>query len=181
MSPVRRLDPVESFIVGTIGQPGEREFFLQAKFRGAIHSFAVDKLQVTALADRMALLIGELKSASYRFENVPVVQLEVPLIPEFQVGVIGIVWLAEKEEILLDIQELVEGENELIAEPDEDNFDNSEGQPQLFKLFLDPSVANNFVQLARKVVAAGRAPCPFCGLPINKGGHLCPRANGYRR
>jgi hypothetical protein len=31
------------------------------------------------------------------------------------------------------------------------------------------------------VVNAGRAPCPFCGSPIDPAGHLCPRANGFRR
>ena len=173
MSRARKLDPVSSFIVGTIGNPGEREFYLQAKFHGGIHSFAVDKGQVAALADRMATLIGELKSADYRFENVIAVPLEVPLIPEFQVGVIGIIWLGESEQVALDIQELTEGDNDLVSD-DEDG-------PALFRLLMSPDIANNFVTQARKVVAAGRAPCPFCGLPINKDGHLCPRANGYRR
>lgn len=173
MSRARKLDPVSSFIVGTIGNPGEREFYLQAKFHGGIHSFAVDKGQVAALADRMAMLIGELKSADYRFENVIAVPLEVPLIPEFQVGVIGIIWLGESEQVALDIQELTEGDNDLV--PDD------EVGPALFRLLMSPDIANNFVTQARKVVAAGRAPCPFCGLPINKDGHLCPRANGYRR
>mgnify|MGYP003337363277 CR=1 FL=1 len=109
MSRARKLDPVESFIVGTIGAPGEREFYLQAKFRGGIHSFAIEKMQVSALADRMALLIGELKAADYRFENVITTSLEVPLIPEFQVGVIGIIWLGETEQVLLDLQEIAEG------------------------------------------------------------------------
>ena len=31
------------------------------------------------------------------------------------------------------------------------------------------------------VVSAGRPPCPFCGGPLDPGGHVCPRANGYRR
>ena len=173
MSRARKLDPVESFIVGTIGQPGEREFYLQAKFQGAIHSFAIDKSQVSALADRMAMLIGELKAADYRFENVIAVNLEVPLIPEFQIGAIGIVWLGESEQVALDIQEILEGDNDLIPE-DEDG-------PGLFRLMMSPDIANTFVKLARKVVSAGRLPCPFCGLPLNKDGHLCPRANGYRR
>lgn len=174
MSRIRNLYPVESFIVGTIGQPGEREFYLQAKFHGGIHSFAIEKSQVTALADRLALLIGELKAADYRFENILNVNLEVPLIPEFQIGVIGIVWLPDSEQVLLDLQELTENElSELV--PDE-----LDG-PLLFKLYLSADIANNFVSLARRVVAAGRLPCPFCGLPINKEGHLCPRANGYRR
>lgn len=174
MSRIRSLDPVESFIVGTIGQPGEREFYLQAKFHGAIHSFAIEKSQVSALADRIAILIGELKAADYRFENVISVNLEVPLIPEFQIGVIGIVWLPDSEQVLLDLQELTESEiSELIPEEQEG--------PLLFKLYLSADIANNFISLSRKVVAAGRLPCPFCGLPINKEGHLCPRANGYRR
>lgn len=176
MSRVRRLDPVESFIVGTIGQPGEREFYLQAKYHGAIHSFAIEKGQVSALADRIALLIGELKAADYRFENIIAVNLEVPLIPEFQIGVIGIVWLPDTEQVLLDLQELTEGDNELLADTD----DLEEG-PLVFKIYLNPDIANNFVLMARRIVAAGRMPCPFCGLPINREGHLCPRANGYRR
>lgn len=173
MSRMRKLDPLESFIVGTIGQPGEREFYLQAKFHGGIHSFAIDKGQVSALADRMAMLIGELKAADYRFENVIAVPLEVPLIPEFQIGVIGIVWLGESEQVSLDIQEITEGDNDLVPE--------DEAGPALFRLMMSPDIANAFVNQARKVVSAGRAPCPFCGLPINREGHLCPRANGYRR
>lgn len=174
MSRMRKLDPVESFIVGTIGQPGEREFYLQAKYHGGIHSFAVDKGQVAALADRIALLIGELKAADYRFENVIAVPLEIPLIPEFQIGVIGIVWLGETEQVSLDIQEITEGDNDLVSEDEADG-------PALFRLLMTPDIANAFVSQARKIVAAGRAPCPFCGLPINRDGHLCPRANGYRR
>ncbi|MFM1750155.1 MAG: hypothetical protein RL658_296 [Actinomycetota bacterium] len=173
MSRIRRLDPVESFIVGTIGRPGEREFYLQAKFQGAIHSFAIDKSQVIALADRIAMLIGELKAADYRFENVVAVNLEVPLIPEFQIGVIGIVWLGESEQVSLDIQEITEGDNDL-------NLEGEEG-PAVFRIMMSPDIANAFISQSRRVVAAGRAPCPFCGLPINKDGHLCPRANGYRR
>ena len=173
MSRARRLDPVESLIVGTIGAPGEREFYLQAKFHGGIHSFEIDKSQVIALADRLALLLGELKAADYRFENVIAVPLEVPLIPEFQIGVIGLVWIPDTEQIALDLQEINEVDFDLIPE--------EESGPALFKLYISPDIANNFVTLARKVVAAGRMPCPFCGLPINKDGHLCPRANGYRR
>ena len=35
--------------------------------------------------------------------------------------------------------------------------------------------------LAGREVAAGRPPCPFCGDPLDPSGHVCPRANGYRR
>lgn len=174
MTRARILDPIESLVVGTIGQPGEREFYLQAKYHNGIHSFAIDKLQVSALSDRIALLIGELKAADYRFENIIVSNFEVPLIPEFQIGVIGIVWMGNTEQVSLDLQEIVAGDNDLIP------IEEDEG-PSIFRLLMSPDIANAFISQARKVVAAGRAPCPFCGLPINKEGHLCPRANGYRR
>ena len=38
-----------------------------------------------------------------------------------------------------------------------------------------------FAQRSKALVNAGRLPCPFCGIPIDPRGHLCPRANGYRR
>ena len=120
------------------------------------------------------MLIGELKAADYRFENVVAVNLEVPLIPEFQIGVIGIIWLVDTEQVSLELQEIEEGENDLVP------FEENEG-PNRFRLKMSPDIANAFVAQARKIVSAGRMPCPFCGLPINKDGHLCPRANGYRR
>ena len=42
-------------------------------------------------------------------------------------------------------------------------------------------MARSFAARAESVVAAGRASCPFCGGPIDADGHLCPRANGFRR
>ncbi|MFA5919625.1 MAG: DUF3090 family protein [Candidatus Nanopelagicaceae bacterium] len=38
-----------------------------------------------------------------------------------------------------------------------------------------------FIERATRVINAGRPPCPFCGLPLDPRGHVCPRANGYRR
>jgi hypothetical protein len=31
-----------------------------------------------------------------------------------------------------------------------------------------------------QIVSAGRPPCPLCGLPLDAGGHVCPRQNGHR-
>ncbi len=31
-----------------------------------------------------------------------------------------------------------------------------------------------------QIVAAGRPPCPLCGLPLDPEGHVCPRQNGHR-
>jgi uncharacterized repeat protein (TIGR03847 family) len=46
---------------------------------------------------------------------------------------------------------------------------------------LSPPQARSFVRRARALVSAGRPPCPFCGGPLDPTGHVCPRANGYKR
>ena len=46
---------------------------------------------------------------------------------------------------------------------------------------IPAGLARAFSKRAQSVVSAGRQPCPFCGGPVDPGGHLCPRANGFRR
>ena len=46
---------------------------------------------------------------------------------------------------------------------------------------ITASYARDFVARAQALVAAGRPPCPFCLQPLDPSGHICPRANGYRR
>jgi uncharacterized repeat protein (TIGR03847 family) len=43
---------------------------------------------------------------------------------------------------------------------------------------LDADAARAFVERAVRVLAAGRPTCPWCGLPLDPQGHLCPRRNG---
>jgi len=51
----------------------------------------------------------------------------------------------------------------------------------IVRIYISVGVADAFAKRAITVVNAGRTPCPFCGGPIDPRGHLCPRANGYRR
>ena len=60
--PRRRFifDPPERFVTGTLGEPGQRTFFLQARDGGRVVSVALEKVQVAVLADRLGQLLGEL-------------------------------------------------------------------------------------------------------------------------
>ncbi|MEI7777891.1 MAG: DUF3090 family protein, partial [Actinomycetes bacterium] len=44
------FDPPERFVVGTVGQPGERTFFLQARSGSKLVAVALEKTQVSVLA-----------------------------------------------------------------------------------------------------------------------------------
>ena len=60
---IYNLDSVDRFIVGTVGQPGEREFYLQAKKVGQVFTFALEKSQAQALTERFAEILKDVKSS----------------------------------------------------------------------------------------------------------------------
>ena len=72
---------------------------------------------------------------------------------------------------------------DFLADSDEEELvdDDEEGAPDLLRVSLTLAQAEAFAKRTAAVVGAGRLPCPFCGIPIDNTGHLCPRANGYRR
>jgi uncharacterized repeat protein (TIGR03847 family) len=167
------FDQPDRFIVGTIGAPGEREFYFQMRQKNMVVSLATEKLQVTALAERITTIIREIKKSAPLsgvnagpLDDLP---LELPLDSEFVVGAIGIAF----DPSLLEIEISFRAE-------DADEVEGDDLGP-VVEIHLDLSMALAFAQRTLALVAAGRPLCPFCISPIDPRGHLCPRANGYRR
>jgi uncharacterized repeat protein (TIGR03847 family) len=188
------FDPPERFVVGTIGEPGERAFFLQARSAARVVSVAVEKQQVSVLAERLGELLDEVVRRSGGSAPVPAVSpseltdaepLDQPVLEEFRVGTMALAWDAEAEIVILEALALTEGtgdDEETAAEVEIPfNDDESAEGPDVLRVRLSGAQARAFVDRAQRVVAAGRPPCPFCGLPLDPGGHVCPRQNGYRR
>jgi len=165
------FDQPDRFIVGTIGAPGEREFYFQIRQKNILVSLATEKSQATALAERISTIIREIKkSAPLSAVNPGPIDdqpLELPLDSEFVVGAIGIAFDPASLEIEISFR-------------GDDEFDDEDLGP-LVEIHLDLSMALAFAQRTMSLVAAGRPLCPFCISPIDPKGHLCPRANGYRR
>ena len=176
------FDPVERFVAGTVGQPGDRTFFLQARTGSRITSIVVEKAQVYVIAERMGLLLRELRrgnpalriTSNQTSDDLP---LEQPILEEFRAGVMGLTWLSDRELVSIELQALPETgeETEELFSDDDDNA------PDLLRVILTLPQADAFAKRCLAVVNAGRLPCPFCGLPLDPNGHVCPRANGYRR
>ncbi len=161
----------ERCVAGTIGQPGERAFFIQAREKGRIISVAIEKAQVQAIANRLELIVAEVRKSNplISVPTLPVDDnpLETPVDEEFQVGAISLAWNDVEQLLNFELYELEDDEQE------------AEGQVLEINFRLGMAVA--FAQRSKAVVNAGRLPCPFCAMPIDPKGHLCPRANGYRR
>jgi uncharacterized repeat protein (TIGR03847 family) len=189
---VHRFDPPERFVAGTVGEPGQRTFFLQARDGLRVISVALEKQQVQILGERVDELLDELLAAGgiasvipagTPVEQVDSAPLELPIVEEFRAGTITLSWDADDERIVVEVFPVVE-----IAVPieaDEDDLVDlpiDEPEPEeLFVVRLTPTQARIFATRAASVVSAGRPSCQFCGGPVDASGHLCPRANGFRR
>lgn len=185
---IYRHIPALEFKVGTIGEPGSRQFFLQFSSASGTNTIAIEKTQLMALIERFSELIRELKRNKLANDGelyAPAInvsgKLEFPIEEDFRAGVMGITWDPDRQNVSLEIQELSDQEqfSDLI-QIDVDTSD-VDFPPDLLQAILTLPQIRGFVILAKQVIAAGRAPCPFCGLPIDPSGHLCPRANGYKR
>lgn len=177
---VHAFEPPERFVAGTVGPPGERVFYLQARGGGRLVSVALEKVQVSLLAEKLDELLGE---AHRRFgvalpegeeetpDNEP---LESPVDEEFRVGTLGLAFDVDTSTVV--IEAIAAGETEDDEETEEDTADLDR-----LRVRLTPAATREFIARARRVVAAGRPPCPLCGQPLDPKGHLCPRHNGYHR
>jgi uncharacterized repeat protein (TIGR03847 family) len=177
------FDPPERFVVGTVGQPGERTFFLQARGPGRLVSVALEKAQVSVLTERLIELLdevarrgGDVPSDTPReFEDVA--PLDAPIEEEFRVGTLALAWDGPAERVVIEAHATVpDGEAESDLPPPDDD----DTGPDLLRVHLVAGAARGFAARALRVVAAGRPPCPLCGMPLDPEGHICPRLNGQR-
>ena len=180
MRVVYLFDVPDRFVVGTVGMPGERTFFLQARQGARIVSVALEKDQVSILAERMNDLLVQVEridSEQSRWNGPADLEpLDNPIAEEFRVGVLSLGWNSSHRLVVLEAHAMSEQYDDV---PDLEE-DDSEG-PDVLRVRMTGSYARGFISRAIAVVAAGRPPCPFCELPLDARGHICPRANGYRR
>jgi uncharacterized repeat protein (TIGR03847 family) len=181
--PVYMYDPPERFVAGTVGEPGERTFYLQAKSSGRVTSVSLEKFQVSLLAERLDELLDEVLRRSGGSPDVPAAApavlrddgpLEMPVMEDFRVGAIALAWDSDSGRVIIEAQEATDEPMEPLAE------DVPADGPGVLRVRITPGAARAFAQRAMRIVAAGRPPCPLCGLPLDSSGHVCPRQNGHR-
>jgi uncharacterized repeat protein (TIGR03847 family) len=181
---IHRFDPPERFVAGTVGEPGQRTFYLQARAGNRLCTVVVEKEQVRLLGERLGGLLdevarrtgssGELPGGASADDTAP---LDVPIEEEFRVGTLTLGWDASAGRVVV----------EAIAvgpEPEEVSGGEPAAEDDLrdvLQVRITAGDARAFVRRALALVAAGRPPCPLCGQPLDPSGHVCPRQNGYRR
>ena len=120
--------------------------------------------------DRLTLVVGPADTAA----------LDTPIEDEFRVNTLALMWDSERERVVIECHDrdpegdAEEGEGGTAA-------DAPTVPAESLRVVLTGAQARAFARRAQEVVGAGRPPCPFCGGPLEVEGHICPRANGYRR
>ena len=187
-SVIHSFDPPERFVAGTVGPPGQRTFFLQARSGARITSVSLEKQQVAALSERIDQLLDEVMASETAASIIPAVAplgledsnpLEQPIEEEFRAGTMTLSWDPDDERVVIEVFPYTEA---AVVSPEQLDEELTEPEPdEVFLIRIDAGSARAFVKRAEQVLEAGRPTCPFCGGPIDPDGHLCVRANGFRR
>jgi uncharacterized repeat protein (TIGR03847 family) len=160
---------VIAIVAEAIGQPGQRRFRLNAMNAGGRTATVwMEKEQLTALGDALETMLRD-EGVEVR-PRPPDDREETPVFPyrssiDFQVGQLSMgVNRATRHVVIIAAEAGVDEANAAGVTLEVDYQRSSELRLQI-----------------KAVVAAGRAPCPLCGGPVDPSGHVCPRKNGHHK
>jgi uncharacterized repeat protein (TIGR03847 family) len=165
------LNPATHLTIGTIGEPGQRVFYLQGSQGTNLISLIIEKQQAAVVSDGLEELLDDLQERFPHLQSDPAesiladLRLREPVEPLFRVGNIG---LGYNE----DLNRIVVVAYEAVGEDEEAN---------MVSFWATREQILAFIEHTRAVVSAGRPICGNCGRPIDPDGHFCPNRNGYKR
>ncbi|WP_120004141.1 DUF3090 domain-containing protein [Nesterenkonia muleiensis] len=176
------FDWPDRFVVGTVGPPGSRTFYLQVRARTEILSVALEKQQSAALAEGIDEVLGELMAQEGNPFSVPSQTpeglidnepLEQPVQEQFRVGALSLGWDPSTAQIVIEAVPVQEADTEepahTGAEPEE-----------VLVVRIPVGAARAFAKRTREVVEAGRPLCPLCHLPMDSSAHVCEPPDEFR-
>jgi uncharacterized repeat protein (TIGR03847 family) len=178
VSPSFDLGEVDVFTAGTIGAPGQRIFYLQARNAHELVTLKCEKQQVAALGQFLERLLQDLPAPV----EAPIsesLDLIDPVDPAWIAGQLAVAWEPALDRFVVVVAEL---DPNAAEEGDEEEGEATVEPPDLLdqgtlRLELTRGQALAFSGRATELVAAGRPACRFCGLPMDPDGHACPRMN----
>lgn len=170
MSTSYELPRPDVFTAGTVGPPGHRVFYLQVRDDDITVTLRCEKQQVAALAEYFGGLLEDLEPAPFGVATGDLALIE-PLEELWTVGAIGVAYDEPSDRIIVVLEEITE------LEDDDTTNDDTTDDGASVRVHLSRAQVAAFVHRSRELVASGRPPCRFCGLPIDPDGHACPRMN----
>jgi uncharacterized repeat protein (TIGR03847 family) len=181
---VHEFDWPDRVVVGTVGRPGSRTFYLQVRTGPRVASVALEKQQSALLADKVDELLDALMSDETNRVSVPTdtpvelvddEPLDQPVEESFRTGVIRLGWDPSTSQVVIEaFPYVVDESDDTDDDADDVALDPEAAEPSEMLLVRIPvGTARAFVQRTRRVVRSGRPTCPLCGQPVDEDGHVC--------
>lgn len=167
-------------VIGTVGEPGRRTFYLQVRAGPRVVSVGLEKQHSALLAEKIDDILAQLaQNAGTAFtipartplELVDNEPLDLPIKEQFRAGAMGLGWDPSTAQFVIEAYPLVETEDdapdfiptsEVVIEPVE-----------MLLVRIPVGTAQAFAMRTHEVVGAGRPICALCGTPIDTSGHVC--------
>ena len=178
-----QFDSVDALGTGAVGQPGQRAFYIQARNEGAQLTVLLEKEQVAMFATEVTAFLDRIAD-DYPEDTVILpsssADLREPTVPLFRARLIGLGFDPERELVLIELRERPEDEDEdddPDAEPGGPGADGADDEGFVARIYATRAQVRALAARGATVVAAGRPDCDLCGMPMDPGGHRCPRWN----
>jgi len=163
-------------VVGTIGVPGARTFYLQVRAGKQVVSISMEKQQSALLAESIDEILDELITVKGNPFSVPTgTPIELvdndPLEAvqeQFRTGAMSLGWDPTTAQIVIEAHPLTEDDAD-----DESLHEEAADEPEMLRVRMPVGTARAFTKRTREIVGAGRPICPLCGYPMDADGHIC--------
>ncbi len=190
MSRSFELPEVDWATVGTVGPPGQRTFYLQARQDDQMITLKLEKQQVAAIAQFLGEILSDLPVPD-PLPRDELLGLAEPVLAEWAVGGLQLAYDSTADRIVVLAEEIgVEADDETAETAEAEEIGGEQfrpGQPAddasergVGRLSLTRTQAAAIARRGWDLVKAGRPACVLCGHPIDPEGHSCPRTNGHR-
>lgn len=169
---VHEFDWPDRVVIGTVGRPGARTFYIQARTGARIVSIALEKEQSALLAQKIDEVLDQLRAVEDNRYSVPT-STPVELVDndpletvqeQFRAGTIGIGWDPTTAQLIIEVHPL---------SADDEFEDDAAEDSEMLRVKMPVGTARAFTQRTREIVDAGRPLCTLCGFPIDPDGHTC--------
>lgn len=194
---VHGFDWPDRVVIGALGEPGARTFYLQARAGSRLTSVIIEKEQSAALAEKIDEILDLLMAEEGNPFSVPSAtadelidrdDLELPVEPEFRVGMFSLGWDPSTGQIVMEGYPYADDSEpdygSYVDDDTDDADDELTGEPggpptrqydvsHILSVRIPVGTARAFAERARDVVGAGRPACPLCGMPMSPEGHVC--------
>ncbi|MDR6508435.1 DUF3090 domain-containing protein [Arthrobacter oryzae] len=165
-------------VVGTIGLPGARTFYLQVRAGTQIVSIALEKQQSALLAEKIDEILDQLITVEGNPFSVPTStpielvdndQLEA-VQEQFRAGAMSLGWDPTTAQVVVEAYPITD----VNADDDDESLDeDGADEPEMLLVRMPVGTARAFAMRTREIVGAGRPTCSLCGYPIDADGHIC--------